>query len=52
MIDNKHMRRGDCEFLFSGNTMAYRCMNNQSLQFLSFAFEGMNDILSSFIITT
>ena len=22
MIDNKQMKRGDCEFLFSGNTMA------------------------------
>ena len=46
MIDDKQMKRGDCEFLFSGNTMAYKWMNNRSVLLLSSALEGMNDILS------
>ena len=46
MIDDKQMKRGDCEFLFSGNTMACKWMDNQSMLLLSSALEGMNDILS------
>ena len=46
MIDDKRMKRGDCEFLFSGNTMACKWMENRSVLLLSSAFEGMNDILS------
>ena len=46
MIDDKQMKRGDCEFLFSGNTMAYKWMDNLSVPLLSSALEGMNDILS------
>ena len=46
MIDDKQMKRGDCEFLFSGNTMAYKWMNNRSVLLLSSALEGMNDIFS------
>ena len=45
MIDGKQMKRGDCEFLFSGNTMAYKLMNNRLVLLLSSALEGMNDIL-------
>ena len=46
MIDDKQMKRGDCEFLFSGNTMACKWMDNRSVLLLSSALEGMNDILS------
>ena len=38
------MKRGDCKFLFSGNTMACKWMDNQSVLLLSSALEGMNDI--------
>ena len=46
MIDDKQMKRGDCEFLFSGNTMACKWMDNQSVLLLSSILEGMNGILS------
>ena len=41
MIDD----REDCEFLSSGNTMAYKWMDSWSVMILSSALEGMNDIL-------
>ena len=44
MIDDKQMKRGDCEFLFSGNTMACKWMDNRSVLLLSSALEGMSDI--------
>ena len=46
MVNHKQMKRGDCEFLFSGNTMACKWMDNRSVLLLSSALEGMNDILS------
>ena len=46
MMNDKQMKRGDCEFLFSGNTMACKWMDNRSVLLLSPALEGMNDILS------
>ena len=46
MIDDKQMKRGDCEFLFSGNTMACKWMDNRSVLLLPSTLEGMNDILS------
>ena len=46
MIDDKQMKRGDCEFLFSGSTIACKWMDNRSVLLLSSALEGMNDILS------
>ena len=46
MIDNKRMIRGDCEFLFSGNTMACKWIDNRSVLLSSSALEGMNDKLS------
>ena len=46
MINDKQTKRGDCEFLFSGNTMACKRMDTRSVLLLSYAFEGMNDILS------
>ena len=45
MIDDKQMKRGDCKFLFSGNTMACKWMNNRSVLLLSSALEGMNNTL-------
>ena len=44
MIDDKQMKRGDCEFLFSGSTMAYKWMDNRSVLLLSSALEEMNEI--------
>ena len=44
MIDDKQMKRG--EFLFSGNTMACKWMDDQSVLILSSSLEGMNNILS------
>ena len=46
MIDDKQIKRGDWEFLFSGNTMACKWMNNRSVLLLSSALERMNDKLS------
>ena len=46
MIDDKQMKREDCEFLFSGNTVACKWMDNWSVLLLSPTLEGMNDILS------
>ena len=45
MIDDKQMKRGDCEFLFSGNTMACNWIDNRWVLLFSSALEKMNDIL-------
>ena len=45
-IDDELMERGGCEFLFSGNTIACKCMDSWSLLLLSSPLEGMNGILS------
>ena len=47
MIDDNQIKRGDCEFIFSGNTMHCKWMDNRSMLLLSPALEGMNDILSA-----
>ena len=47
MIDDKQMKRGDSEFLFSCNTMDSKWKNNRSVLLLSSALERMNDIISS-----
>ena len=39
------MKRGDCEFLFSGNTMSCKWMANRPVLLLSSVLERMNDIL-------
>ena len=46
MIEGKHMKKGNCEFLFSGNTMACKWMDNRSVLLSSSTLEGMNNILS------
>ena len=46
MIDNKQMKKGDCDFLFLGNAMACEWIANQPVLLLSRAIEKMNDILS------
>ena len=46
MVDDKQMKRRDCEFLFSGNTTACKWMANRLVLLLSSALEGMNNILS------
>ena len=40
------MKGGNCEFLFYGNTMACKWMDDWSVLLLSSALEGMNGILS------
>ena len=40
------MKKGDHVFLFPGNTMACKWMDNRLVLLLSSALEGMNDILS------
>ena len=46
MVHDKQMKSGDCEFLFSGNTMTCRWIDNRSMLLLSSALDGMNGILS------
>ena len=46
MINDKQMKKGNCEFVFSRNTMACKWMDNRSVLLLSSTFEGMNGILS------
>ena len=46
MIEDKQIKRRDCKFLFSGNTMTCKWMDNWSVLLLSSALEGMNNILS------
>ena len=46
MIDARQIKRGNCDLLFSGNTMACKWMDNRSVLLLSSALEGMNNILS------
>ena len=46
MIYDKQMKRGDCEILFSGNTMSFKWMDTWSVLLLSTSLEGMIDILS------
>ena len=45
MIDDKQMKRGDSDFLFSGNTMACKWKDNRSVLVLSSSLEGMSEIL-------
>ena len=46
MIDDKQMKRRDCDFLFSGNTMACKWIDYRSVLVLSSSLEGMSEILS------
>ena len=46
MIDARQTKRGNCDLLFSGNTMACKWMDNWSVLLLSSALEEMNNILS------
>ena len=46
MVDDNQMKSGDYEFLFSGNTVAFKWMDNRSVLLLASALEGKNDILS------
>ena len=45
MITNIQMKRGDCEFLFSGNTMASKYMDNQSVLLLSYGKDYFEIVL-------
>ena len=46
MIDDKQIKRRNCEFLFSGNTVTCKWMDDWSVLLLSSALERMNGILS------
>ena len=46
IMDDKQMIGGNCVFLFYGNTMACKWMDDWSVLLLSSALEGMNGILS------
>ena len=46
MISDKQMKRGGSEFLFSGNTMACKRIDNWSVLLSSSGTGGINDILS------
>ena len=46
MISDKQMKRGGSEFLFSGNTMACKWIDNWSVLLSSSGTRGINDILS------
>ena len=39
MIDDKQMKRRDCEFVFSSNTMVYKWMDNRPVLLLSSALK-------------
>ena len=45
-IDDKQMKKGECDLLFSANTVACKWMDNRSVLLLSSALGEMNDILS------
>ena len=46
MLEDKKMKWGDCEFLYSKNVMACKWMNNRSVQLVSTALEGIDDVTS------
>ena len=46
MLEDKKMKRNDCEFLYSKNVMACKWMDNQSVLLVSTALEGMDDVSS------
>ena len=46
MINDKPVKRGDCKFRFSGNTVACKWMDNRRVLLLSSALEGVNGVLS------
>ena len=46
ILEDKKMKRGDGELLYSKNMMAYKWMDNQSVLLVSTALEGMDDVSS------
>ena len=46
MLEDKKMKKGDCEFLYSKNVMTYNWMDNRSVLLVSTALERMDDVLS------
>ena len=44
MLEDKQMKRGDCEFLYSKNVIACKWMDNRSVLLVSAALEGMDDV--------
>ena len=46
MLEDRKMKKGDCEFLYSKHVMACKFMDNQSVLLVSTALEGMDDVSS------
>ena len=46
MLDDKKMKRGDCELLYSKNVMACKWMDNRYVLLVSTTLEGMYDVSS------
>ena len=46
MLEDKKMKRSDCEFLYSKYVMACKWMDNRSVLLVSTALEGMVDVSS------
>ena len=44
MLEDKKMKSGDCECLYSKNVMACKWMDNRSVLLLSAALEGMGGV--------
>ena len=45
ILEDKKIKKGDCEVLYSKNAMACKWMDNQAVILLSTALEGMDDVL-------
>ena len=45
MLEDKKMKKGDCEFLYSKNAMTRKWMDNRFVLLVSTALERMDDIL-------
>ena len=46
MFEDKKMKTGDCEFLYSNNLIVCKWMDNRPVLLVSTAFEVMDDVLS------
>ena len=46
MLEDKNMKKGDCEMLYSKNVMAYKWTDNWSVLLVSTSHETMDDVSS------
>ena len=45
VVEDKKTKRGDCEFLYLKNVMAFKWVDNRSVLLVSTALEGMDNVL-------